>query len=217
MPAASMAASPSRAPRSPSIATPRRNIMAGRYRPSRSSTAPRTIRTPTACAARCARGGVPDRRRTRRKRGRMMRGAFRKLPGLLVLAWAAIASGTSRAESLLDAPVFYTATRDVTVDGRNYSGIVHHVAGKERQEQTLLGMQDVFILDGEAEQGWLVVPALKSYVAFPFPPVMAMLASPILKKTRIGDDVVDGIPTVKYRIHTTPRNFTQLPAEALAP
>jgi len=137
-----------------------------------------------------------------------MRGAFRKLPGLLVLAWAAIVSGTSRAESLLDAPVFYTATRDVTVDGRSYSGIVHHVAGKERQEQTLLGMQDVFILDGKADQGWLVVPALKSYIAFPFPPVMAMLASPILKKTRIGDDAVDGIPTVKYRIHTTARDGT---------
>jgi hypothetical protein len=137
-----------------------------------------------------------------------MRCTFCKLPGLLVLAWALVAAGASRAESLLDAPVFYSATRNVTVDGHTYIGIVHHIAGKERQEQNLLGMHDVFILDGKADKGWLVVPALKSFIAFPFPPVMAMLASDIVKKTPVGDDVVDGIETTKYRIHTTARDGT---------
>lgn len=131
-----------------------------------------------------------------------MRTTFHKLFGLAVVAWASIAAGTSRAESLLDAPVAYSATRTTTVDGRTYVGTVHHIAGKEQQEETLFGMADAFILDGNKDKGWLVVPALKSFVAFPFPPMMIVLASPTLKKTRVGDDVVDGIETTKYAIHT---------------
>jgi hypothetical protein len=128
--------------------------------------------------------------------------------GLFALAGLLLASGGASAESLLDAPIAYSATRSVTVDGRAYSGIVHHVAGKERQEQDLLGMRAVFILDGGATKGWLVVPALKSFVAFPFPPVMAMLASPILKKTALGNEPVNGIATTKYRIHAVARDGT---------
>ena len=131
-----------------------------------------------------------------------MRTTFQKLCGLAVLAWASVAAGASQAESLLDAPVAYSATRTTTVDGRTYVGTVHHIAGKEQQEEHLFGMADAFILDGNNDKGWLVVPALKSFVAFPFPPMMVVLASPTLKKTRVGDDVVDGIETTKYAIHT---------------
>ena len=131
-----------------------------------------------------------------------MHPAFHKLFGLAVLTWASIAAGASRAESLLDAPIAYRATRTTTVDGRTYVGTVHHIAGKERQEETLLGMSDTFILDGDKDEAWLVVPALKSFVALPFPPMMVVLASPTLKKTQVGDDVVDGIETAKYAIHT---------------
>jgi hypothetical protein len=137
-----------------------------------------------------------------------MVGTLRKLPGIAALAWLALAAGAARAESLLDAPLAYGATRSVTVDGRAYSGIVHHVAGKERQEQELLGMHDVFILDGGANKAWLIVPALKSFIEFPFPPVMTMLASPILKKTPAGEETVNGVATTKYRIHTTARDGT---------
>ena len=131
-----------------------------------------------------------------------MRSTFHTLLGLAVLAGASIAASASEAESLLDAPVAYSATRTTTVDGRTYVGTVHHIAGKEQQEETLLGMADAFILDGNNDKGWLVIPAIKSFVAFPFPPMMVVLASPTLKKTRVGDDVVDGIATAKYAIHT---------------
>jgi hypothetical protein len=137
-----------------------------------------------------------------------MHSRLHKLLGLLALAWALIAAGASRAESLLDAPVSYSATRTTTVDGRTYVGAVHHIAGKEQQEEHLLGMPDVFILDGQADKGWLVVLGLRSFVAFPFPPMMVVLASPTLKKTRVGDDVVDGIKTTKYAIHTRANDGT---------
>ena len=137
-----------------------------------------------------------------------MGGRFHRLLGLAVLAGAVAAAGASRAQSLLDAPVAYSATRTTTVDGRTYVGTVHHVAGKEQQEETLFGMEDAFILDGNRDKGWLVVPALRSFVAFPFPPMMIVLASPTLRKTRVGDDVVDGIATTKYAIHTTAHDGT---------
>ena len=130
-----------------------------------------------------------------------MRPAFHKLLGLAVLTGASMAAGASQAESLLDAPVAYSATRTTTVDGRTYVGTVHHIAGKERQDETLLGMPDAFILDGDKDEAWLVVPAIKSFVAFPFPPMMVVLTSPALKKTRVAADVVDGIETAKYAIH----------------
>ncbi|HKR20926.1 MAG TPA: hypothetical protein VJS41_12365 [Stellaceae bacterium] len=127
---------------------------------------------------------------------------FHRLFGLAVVAGALAAAGASRAESLLDAPVAYSATRTTTVDGRTYVGTVHHVAGKERQEENLFGAADLFIVDGTDNKGWLVVPALRSFVAFPFPPIMTVLTSPTLKKTRVGDEIVDGIETAKYAIHT---------------
>jgi hypothetical protein len=133
---------------------------------------------------------------------------MRKSFALLGLAALLLAAGGARAESLLDAPLAYSATRNVSVDGRAYTGTVHHIAGKERQEQELLGMHAVFILDGGATKGWLVVPALKSFIEFPFPPVMAMLASPILKKTPLGNESVNGVATEKYRIHAVARDGT---------
>ncbi|MGB8182062.1 MAG: hypothetical protein WCF13_06815 [Stellaceae bacterium] len=137
-----------------------------------------------------------------------MRTTFHRVLGLAVLAWALGAAGASQAESLLDAPVSYSATRTTTVNGRTYVGTVHHIAGKEQQEEHLFGMADAFILDGNQDEGWLVVPALRSFVAFPLPPMMIVLDSPALKKTRVGDDVVDGIATTKYAIHTTAHDGT---------
>lgn len=137
-----------------------------------------------------------------------MRTRFHKFFGLAVLACTSITAGASQAQSLLDAPVAYSATRTTTVNGRTYVGTVHHIAGKEQQEEHLFGMPDVFILDGATDEGWLVVPALRSFVMFPFPPMMVVLASPTLKKTRVGEDVVDGIATTKYAIHTRAKDGT---------
>jgi hypothetical protein len=124
------------------------------------------------------------------------------------LAWLAVALVTAApslasAQSILDAPVSYKAQRSVTVDGRSFIGTVYHVAGRERQEQDLLGMREVFILNGGAAKGWLILPLLNTYVEFPFPAVMSDLAGASLAMTRVGEDVIAGIPTTKYRVHDT--------------
>lgn len=118
---------------------------------------------------------------------------------LVVLARLAPAG----AAGLLDARVAFSAERTVTVNGRAYTGRLYHTAGHERHEQDLFGLQEVFILNATAEQGWLLVPSLKTYLEFPFPPAMAALADRNLAKTPAGEEVINGVPTTKYRTSWT--------------
>ncbi|HVA13320.1 MAG TPA: hypothetical protein VNF99_08725 [Stellaceae bacterium] len=109
----------------------------------------------------------------------------------------------ARAAGLLDAPVSFSATRTVTVDGRGYTGAQFHEPGRERDEQKLGGIDANFILDGQSGQGFLVVPSLKTYVRFPFPPLLSALIGAQMEKEPVGDALVDRIPTTKYRIDKT--------------
>ena len=102
-----------------------------------------------------------------------------------------------------DASVSYRAERTVTVDGRSYSGPVFHQPGHQRHEQDLFGMHEVFLLDTEQARGILVLPAVKTYLEFPFPPLMAELDSPDLLRHPVGPETVAGIATTKYRVDHT--------------
>jgi len=115
---------------------------------------------------------------------------------MLVLALA----GTSRAALLGDAAVSYAAERTVTVNGNSYSGPVFHIPGHDRHEQEIQGIAEVIILDAAAKQGFLIVPLLKSYVAFGFPKLMAELDDPGLRRAPVGQETVNGVRTTKYRI-----------------
>lgn len=126
----------------------------------------------------------------------------RWLPFLLALA-VSVPSAPAGAAGLLDARVAFSAERTVTVNGRSYTGTLFHTAGRERHEQDLFGMREVFILNAAAAQGWVVLPSLKTYLEFPFPPVMAALAGADLEKNPVGEDTIDGIPTTKYRVSRT--------------
>jgi hypothetical protein len=109
----------------------------------------------------------------------------------------------ARAAALLDAPVSFSATRTVTIDGKPYTGAMYHEPGRERDEQKLGAMEMAFILDGQSSQGWLVVPSIKTYVTFPFPPLLSALVDGELEKTPVGDEVIDHIPTTKFRVEKT--------------
>lgn len=132
------------------------------------------------------------------------------LPLLLtVLAVLVVPSGRAAAAMLGDARVPFRAERTVMVNGRSYTGLVFHIPGRERQEQELWGTKEVFILDAATAQGWLLVPSFKTYVEFPFPPVMADLASPDLTRHPVGQETVDGVRTTKYRVDHTAEDGTR--------
>ncbi len=106
----------------------------------------------------------------------------------------------ARAALLGDASISYSAERTVTVNGRSYTGMVFHVPGHERHEQEIQGIPEIVILDAATKQAFLIVPMLKSYVAFGFPSVMAELDAPDLRRSPVGQETVNGVRTTKYRI-----------------
>jgi hypothetical protein len=122
----------------------------------------------------------------------------RSLP-LLALVISSLAF-SAQAADLLDAPVSFSATRTVMVNGTNYVGPMFHVPGRERHEQSLFGMQEVFLLDDRQGASTLVLPALKTMVEFPFPPLLTALLDPALAKAAVGEDKVGNVGTTKYRV-----------------
>ncbi len=128
---------------------------------------------------------------------------------LAVLSLALILAGPARAAGLFEAPVSYSATRTVTVDGKTYSGRMFHVPGSERHDQMLLGMDDIFVLNARQGAGFVVLPSLKTMIEFPFPALMAALNDPSLTKIPQGEEHVDGVATTKYRIDRTAPDGTR--------
>jgi hypothetical protein len=109
----------------------------------------------------------------------------------------------ARAALLGDAGVPYSAERTVTVNGRSYTGMVFHIPGHDRHEQDIQGIAEIVLLDAATSHGWLVLPDLKSYVEFAFPPLLAELGAASLRRTPMGGETVNGVPTTKYRIDHT--------------
>lgn len=119
------------------------------------------------------------------------------LPSLIL---AVALSLPARAAMFGDASVAYSAERTVTVNGRSYTGMVFHVPGHERHEQEIQGISEVVILDATDKHAFLIVPMLKSYIAFGFPSLMAELDAPDLRRDPVGRETVNGVRTTKYRI-----------------
>lgn len=119
---------------------------------------------------------------------------------LLSLVLVAAMPGAAHATLFGDADIAYSAERTVTVNGRSYSGMVFHIPGHDRHEQTIQGIAEVVILDAAMKQGFLVVPMLRSYVAFAFPKLMAELDDPGLRRAAVGREMVNGVFTTKFRV-----------------
>ncbi len=110
------------------------------------------------------------------------------------------AAPAARAALLGDAAVPYRAERTVTIDGRSYSGPVMSAPGHQRHDQDLFGMREVFLLDTAAAKGFLVLPSVKTYLEFPFPPLMAELDAEDLLNDPVGHENVAGLGATKYRV-----------------
>src|SRR6185312_11431401 len=124
---------------------------------------------------------------------------------LLPIAFVAVILALpAHAAALLDAPISFSAMRTVMIDGKPYTGPMFHEPGRERDEQKLGAMDMAFILDSQSSQGFLVVPSIKTYVTFPFPPMLSALVDAEMEKQKpVGEEAVDHIPTTKYRVEKT--------------
>jgi hypothetical protein len=123
------------------------------------------------------------------------------LPVLLAVAF--IAPAPARAAIVGDTAVPYSATRIVTVDGKEYRGKVFAVPGKQRHDVDINGLELSLVLDIAGGAGVIAVPTLHSYVDFPLPPLLAELDRQQLEGHAAGEERIAGLPAVKYRLEYT--------------
>ena len=121
----------------------------------------------------------------------------------MALLIAAGAPAASEARLLGDAAIAYSAERTVTLDGHSYTGMVFHIPGHDRHEQSIAGISEVILLDAAQKEGFLLVPLLSVYVPFAFPELMAELDAPDFHRHPVGHETVNGVRTTKYRIDHT--------------
>ncbi len=122
---------------------------------------------------------------------------------------AAAAPLPSRAAIVGDAAVPYSATRIVTVNGKDYVGKVFAIPGKQRHDVDINGIAMSFILDVTGGKGVVIVPSVNSYVDFPLPPLLAELDRHRLDRHAVGEEPIGGLRATKYRIDYTASDGTR--------
>jgi hypothetical protein len=117
----------------------------------------------------------------------------------LLAALFLLAPFPASAQLLGDATVPYAAERTVVVDGRSFTGRLFAAPGKQRHEQRVEGIDQVILLRADG-RGWLVVPNLRSYVAFGWTKVLQELDDKAVLSTPVGEERVAGLRATKYRV-----------------
>ncbi len=135
---------------------------------------------------------------------------MRRLILLLFVVFAGFRAGPAAAEILGDARVPFTADRALTVDGNSIPGKIFHTPGLQRHEVMLLGMRQTVILDARTASGWFILPFLKSYVPFTFAPAAREMDVAKLRKTRVREETVNGVPTTQYKIAERGKDGTEV-------
>lgn len=134
---------------------------------------------------------------------------FFRLFFFVSLAMGLLAAASAGAAIVGDASVSYSATRIVTVNGKDYVGTVFAVPGKQRHDVDINGIPISFIVDIARGKGAVVLPALHSYADFPLPPLLAELDRRRLDRHAVGEERIDGLRATKYRLDYTASDGTR--------
>lgn len=120
---------------------------------------------------------------------------------LAVVAFCLFAiPGTPRAATLIDAQTGFSAERTLVIDGHTYRGRVWAMPGKERHEQSILGLQPVFLLRGDSPLAEVVLTSIKTVVQIEIPAELRLLNVAALAQHPVGRETINGIATTKYAI-----------------
>jgi len=119
---------------------------------------------------------------------------------LIGLVCTVLAATGTRAATLSDAKVGFSADRLLVVNGKPYRGKMWNMPGKERHEQDLNGIPAAFVLRDDTPIADLVLPELHTTVEFMLPPELRLFADPRLVRKPIGREAINGIATTKYDV-----------------
>ena len=118
---------------------------------------------------------------------------------LTALSLAVSTASLAAAETLGDARAGFSAERILIVDGQRFEGKMWHMPGEQLHEQTLLGVDPVFILRASSATGELVLPELHTVIEFPLPEAISALGHLDLGHP-IGSARIDGVETTEYAL-----------------
>jgi len=119
---------------------------------------------------------------------------------LILAALALLLPGVAEARVLGDTAVAYSAERALTVNGQRFDGMLYAIPGFQRHEQLVGGMKQAAILDLETGHGYFIVPAVRSFIDFPIDRAVRELSTPDMLGPPQGNERVNGVATVKYRV-----------------
>jgi hypothetical protein len=116
----------------------------------------------------------------------------------LVLLSVVFSTVPAASHALLD-DVAWEATRIVRVDGREFVTHVNHTLRKERISAVLGGLEVTVILRSDHNVLWQLMPMLSLAGETDISAMDTPANIRILSRERLGDEIVAGQPTVKYR------------------
>jgi hypothetical protein len=118
----------------------------------------------------------------------------------LALMALLVSPSSASARVLGDTGVAYSADRSLSVNGQRYDGVVYGAPGFQRHEQIMGGIPQVAIFDLGRGRGYLIVPAVRTYLDFPIDQAVRELGMPDMLGAPAGTERQGGVITTKYRV-----------------
>lgn len=133
------------------------------------------------------------------------------------LVLSALAAGSAAGESLSRPSVEYYGQLHMQAGSLAISGPVYYAPDRERRSLKLHGSRvpaKVIIFRRDKHLAWVLDPATKSYFRAPLPKNSgtsnSLLSSPLVEKTVVGNEIVDGVGTTRYKVKFAPNGSGQL-------
>lgn len=117
-----------------------------------------------------------------------------------------ISIGPAGGGEIPEARVEYSADSIVESDEMTMKAKVYHAPGKERREQAIGELKQVFITRKDKNVAWVVMPEQKMYMEMPFAQAKENemdLSSYKVDQTPVGEETVEGVKTTKSKVVMT--------------
>jgi len=102
--------------------------------------------------------------------------------------------------------VEYAADSILEADEMTMKARIYHAPGKERREQAIGDLKQVFITRKDKNVAWVVMPEEKMYMEMPFAQAKENdmdLSSYKIERTPVGEETVEGVKTTKSKVVMT--------------
>ncbi len=136
---------------------------------------------------------------------------------IAALVFSALAAGSAAGEPLSRPSVEYYGQLHMAAGRLAVSGPVHYAPDRERRSLKLQGSHipaKIVIVRRDRQLAWVLDPATKSYYRAPLPKNQgtsnSLLSGTLTEKKLVGNEIVDGVATTRYKVEFAPGKSGQL-------